>query len=52
MRVKPGDVQCGKVIVRLESIDKPWSMPPGKGAHLDDKELCAIRHWIKDGANK
>jgi Planctomycete cytochrome C len=51
-RVIPGDVTCGKVIVRLESVDKPWSMPPGHGSHLDDKELCAIRHWIKDGANR
>lgn len=47
-RVIPGDVQCGKVIVRLETAGEPWSMPPGH--HLDEPTLCAIRHWIADGA--
>jgi hypothetical protein len=49
-RVIPGDVQCGKVIVRLEMAGKPWSMPPGK--HLDEGTLCAIRHWIANGAQR
>lgn len=47
-RVRPGDVRCGRVIVRLESVDKPWSMPPG--GHLDEATLCSIRHWIANGA--
>ncbi len=47
-RVIPGDVSCGKVIVRLESVGDPWSMPPGD--HLDDQTLCAIVQWIKKGA--
>lgn len=52
-RVIPGDVKCGKVIVRLESVAEPWSMPPGgASAHLDEETLCAIRHWIKDGAKR
>jgi hypothetical protein len=47
-RVRPGDVRCGRVIVRLESVDEPWSMPPGQ--HLDEPTLCVIRHWIANGA--
>lgn len=47
-RVIPGDVTCGKVIVRLESVGKPWSMP--RDGHLDDRALCSIRHWIAEGA--
>jgi hypothetical protein len=47
-RVIPGDVTCGKVIVRLEEVSKPWSMP--RGGHLDDRALCSIRHWIADKA--
>jgi hypothetical protein len=49
-RVIPGDVKCGKVIVRLESIDKPWSMPPG--GHLGESDLCSFRHWIANGAKR
>jgi hypothetical protein len=51
-RVKPGDTQCGKVIVRLSSVDEPWSMPPGPGSHLMPSELCSIRQWIANGAMK
>lgn len=49
-RVNPGDVRCGKLIVRLESVGKPWSMPPGD--HLRDAELCSLRHWIANGAKR
>jgi hypothetical protein len=49
-RVIPGNVQCGKVIVRLEMVDKPWSMP--RGGHLDDHQLCSVRHWIANGAHQ
>jgi hypothetical protein len=49
-RVIAGNVQCGKVIVRLESIDKPWSMPPG--GHLREDDLCSVRHWIANGAKR
>lgn len=47
-RVTPGDVRCGKLIVRLEMVGKPWSMP--RGGHLDERDLCAVRHWIANGA--
>jgi hypothetical protein len=48
LRVKPGDTQCGKLIVRLETAGESWSMPAGN--HLMDTELCVIRNWIADGA--
>ena len=47
-RVRPGDPRCGKLIVRLETPDKTWSMPPG--SPLDESTLCVIRHWISNGA--
>ena len=34
--------------VRLETAGQPWSMP--RGGHLDDQTLCAIRHFIANGA--
>jgi hypothetical protein len=49
-RVTPGDTQCGKVIVRLETVGETYSMPPAN--HLKDSELCSIRHWIKNGATR
>lgn len=48
LRVRPGDLRCGKLIVRLETPDKAWSMPPGKP--VDEATLCVIRHWINNGA--
>ena len=48
-RVTPGDVQCGELIVRLETAGEPWSMP--RGGHLAETELCTIRHWIANGAD-
>jgi hypothetical protein len=47
-RVIPRNVTCGELIVRLETANESWSMP--QGGHLTDQELCAIRHWIADGA--
>lgn len=47
-RVIPNNVTCGELIVRLETANESWSMP--QGSHLSDQELCAIRHWIADGA--
>ena len=47
-RVKPGDLKCGELIVRLETPNESWSMP--KGDHLPEGLLCVIRHWIADGA--
>jgi len=53
-RVIPGDTKCGEMIVRIETHDRPWSMPLGQppGLPLDDGTLCAIRHWIANGAQR
>ncbi len=50
-RIEKGNVQCGKVIVRLESKDKSYSMPP-QGATLRDGEVCSIAQWIAMGAKR
>lgn len=47
-RVTPGDLACGKLVVRLHSPGTPWGMPPGDP--LDETVLCAIRQWIAAGA--
>lgn len=49
-RIQAGDTECGKFIVRLETPDKPWSMPPG--TPLSNTHLCSIRHWIANGAER
>ena len=47
-RVIPNDLNCGELIVRLETPNEPGTMP--KGDHLEENLLCVIRHWIADGA--
>jgi hypothetical protein len=47
-RVTPGDLACGRFIVRLETAGEAWSMPPS--SHLSDTTLCSLRHWINNGA--
>jgi len=49
-RVTPGDVKCGKVIVRLETAGASYSMPPGR--QLPEGELCSFRQWIANGAKR
>lgn len=49
-RVVPGDTECGRFIVRLESAGEPWSMPPS--GHLSEAALCSLRHWINNGAQR
>lgn len=49
-RVTPGDVQCGKLIVYLETPGEWYSMP--SGGHLEDAQLCVFRQWIAAGANQ
>jgi hypothetical protein len=48
--VVPGDLACGELLVRLESGSTRFSMPPGR--LLGEPELCAIRHWIAQGASR
>ncbi|HEX4337393.1 MAG TPA: hypothetical protein VH062_15865 [Polyangiaceae bacterium] len=50
-RITPGDVTCGKVLVRLESKDKTYSMPPPP-AELRNGEVCSIIQWIAMGAKR
>ena len=49
-RIIPGDVKCGKVIVRLETTGKSYSMPPV--TPLSDGALCSFRKWIANGAKR
>jgi hypothetical protein len=49
-RVTGGDIACGKVIVRIETHGMPWSMP--RGTPLDDPNLCSVRNWINNGAER
>jgi hypothetical protein len=49
-RVKAGDLQCGKVIVRLDTKGESYSMPPSNP--LMETELCSIRKWIAAGATR
>jgi hypothetical protein len=47
-RVTPGDLKCGKLIVRLDTKGEVYSMPPNNP--LDEATLCSIRQWIANGA--
>lgn len=44
--VIPGEPGCGEVSIRLGEGE----MPPG--APLSDAELCAVRTWIANGAQR
>jgi hypothetical protein len=50
-RIIPGDLACGKVIVRLETKGASWSMPRGQ-EQLALEERCSIRQWIANGAER
>jgi hypothetical protein len=49
-RIIPGDVKCGKVIVRLETPNESYSMPPV--TPLPPGDLCSFRKWIANGAKR
>lgn len=44
----PSDVACSPVLLRLESTDPGFGMPPGRP--LSAEERCAVRRWIEAGA--
>jgi hypothetical protein len=48
--VIPGDPECSLLMKRLESEDPDFVMPVRDP--LDDDELCAIRQWIANGAER
>jgi hypothetical protein len=50
MRIIGGNLQCGKALVRLETPNESYSMPPGDP--LTPQELCSIVHWIENGAKR
>ena len=50
-RVIAGDPECSILEQRLESKDPAFRMPVG-GKPLSPEDLCAIRHWIADGARR
>ena len=47
--VEPGNPACSPLVVRLDTDDPLLRMPPA-GNPLDERERCAIRRWISDGA--
>lgn len=47
--VVPGHPECSELLLRVQSSDRRVRMPLN-GAALDDGAICAIRHWIADGA--
>jgi hypothetical protein len=49
-RVTGGDISCGMVIVRIETHGEEWSMP--RGTSLSEPDLCSVRHWINNGAER
>jgi hypothetical protein len=49
-RVRPGEPECSKLLVKLESVGEEWQMPPPPSAPLNEDRRCAIRQWIADGA--
>jgi Planctomycete cytochrome C len=48
-RVTPDEPQCSLLLLRLESQDPGYRMPPGPTPLLDS-ELCTITQWILQGA--
>lgn len=47
--VVPGDPACSPLIMRLESEDPAWAMPPG-GTKLAAGVRCSVARWIGEGA--
>jgi hypothetical protein len=47
-RVIPGDAACSPLMVRIESTERRFAMPPG--APLAPEVRCTIRRWIEAGA--
>lgn len=48
-RVNPGDPSCSLLMIRLESGDPTFRMPPGPTPLLES-ERCDIVQWIAQGA--
>ena len=50
-RVIPGDPSCSLLMIRLESSDPTFRMPPGPTPLLES-ERCDIVQWIAQGASR
>jgi hypothetical protein len=50
-RVKSGDPACSLLMIRLESTDPGFRMPPGPTPLLEAAR-CAIAQWIAQGAQR
>jgi hypothetical protein len=50
-RVLPKNPSCSLLMIRLESSDPSYRMPPGPTGLLPS-QLCAIAQWIEQGAKR
>ena len=50
-RIIPGEPECSLLVQRLESEDASFRMPLGTQP-LSEGQLCAIRQWIANGAER
>ena len=48
--VEPGDPGCSQLMAHLEPTGGAEPMPPG--APLAAEELCSVRRWIAEGAQR
>ncbi|MCA9652945.1 MAG: hypothetical protein KC501_23720 [Myxococcales bacterium] len=48
--VVPGDEACSDLMVRLDTDDTSYLMPPGSQP-IDEGERCAVAQWIAQGAS-
>ena len=48
--VIPGHPECSELVWRVQSSDLRVRMPLNSPPPLTDGAICAIRHWIADGA--
>lgn len=47
--VEPGDEACSELMVRLDTTNDAFLMPPGTEP-LPEAERCAVARWIANGA--
>jgi hypothetical protein len=50
-RVDPANLSCSLLIRRIEAAESGVRMPPGP-TPLTEQQRCAIRQWIKNGAQR
>ena len=49
--VEPSDVACSPLLVRMNTDDSDFLMPPGSQP-LDEDVRCSIAQWIASGAQR